>query len=74
VGGGAFPEQDLPTTLVAVNPANPDISAACLRERLLATDPPMVARIEDDALCLDPRTLLDDELALAAKVLAQALA
>ncbi|MFZ5812103.1 MAG: L-seryl-tRNA(Sec) selenium transferase [Thermodesulfobacteriota bacterium] len=74
VGGGAFPEQDLPTTLVAVTPANPDISAACLRERLLATDPPMVARIEDDALCLDPRTLADDELALAAKVLAQALA
>ncbi|QLA15322.1 L-seryl-tRNA(Sec) selenium transferase [Desulfolutivibrio sulfoxidireducens] len=74
VGGGAFPEQDLPTTLVAVTPANPDISAACLRERLLATDPPLVARIEDDTLCLDPRTLADDELTLAAKALAQALA
>ncbi len=74
VGGGAFPEQDLPTTLVAVTPTNPDISAACLRERLLATDPPLVARIEDDTLCLDPRTLADDELALAAKALAQALA
>ncbi|HCR12074.1 MAG TPA: L-seryl-tRNA(Sec) selenium transferase, partial [Desulfovibrio sp.] len=44
-----------------------------LRERLLATDPPLVGRIEDAAFLLDPRTLADDELGLVAAVLWQAL-
>ena len=74
VGGGAFPEEDLATSLVAVTPTDTSVTAAALRERLLATSPPMVARIEHDTLCLDPRTLADDELAVAAQALVQALA
>ena len=73
VGGGAFPEHDLPTTLVALTPLGDAPSPDALRERLLATDPPLVGRIEDAAFLLDPRTLADDELRLVAAVLGQAL-
>ncbi len=73
VGGGAFPERDLPTSLVALSPLAGAPSPDELRQRLLATDPPLVGRIEDDAFLLDPRTLADDELPLVAAVLRQAL-
>ena len=73
VGGGAFPEHDLPTTLVALTPGPGAPSPEVLRGRLLATDPPLVGRIEDDAFLLDPRTLADDEYKLVARVLADAL-
>ena len=73
VGGGAFPEHDLPGMLVAVKP-NSDISMRELRKRLLDTDPPLVGRVEDDVLLLDPRTLDSTELKLAASALDQALA
>ena len=70
-GGGALPEHDLPTWLVCVRAGahSPD----ALREALVHTDPPLVARVEDGALCLDPRTLDDTEFPLAAKVLSEAL-
>lgn len=71
VGGGSFPERDLPTTLVGVTPAG--CSAAALKKRLLDTDPPLVGRLEDDTFRLDPRTLDDTEFPLAAAALAQAL-
>ena len=73
VGGGAFPERDLPTTLVALSPLPGAPSPHTLRERLLATEPPLIARTQDAALLLDVRTLADDELHLVAAVLAQAL-
>ena len=68
-GGGAFPERDLPTWLVCLRGWSPD----ALREALLQVDPPLVGRVEDDALCLDPRTLDDDEFPLVADALRQAL-
>ncbi|WP_029898344.1 L-seryl-tRNA(Sec) selenium transferase [Desulfohalovibrio reitneri] len=72
VGGGSFPECDLPTTLVAVEPQAP-VTAEALREALLATEPPLVGRVEDDAFLLDPRTLRRDEFPLAGSSLDQAL-
>ncbi|MFW5734634.1 MAG: L-seryl-tRNA(Sec) selenium transferase [Oceanidesulfovibrio sp.] len=72
VGGGSFPERDLETTLVRVVPSAGGPSLATLRDRLLAGDPPLVGRIEDDGFCLDPRTLAEDELPLAAELLATA--
>jgi L-seryl-tRNA(Ser) seleniumtransferase len=72
VGGGAFPERDLPTTLVCVSPRDPSLSLDELRSRLLDTDPPLAGRVEEDLFCLDPRTLARDEFALAAGALAQA--
>lgn len=72
VGGGAFPEQDLKTFLVTVVPQN-KISVEVLKERLLSTEPPLVARIELDAFCLDPRTLSREEYKLVSGAIAQAL-
>ena len=72
VGGGAFPEADLPTALVALVPAA-GLSVDALRQALLATDPPLVGRVEDGAFCLDPRTLDPAEHALVLSALRQAL-
>ncbi len=71
VGGGAFPEYDLPGTMVSLEIQG--ISAKALREALLDTDPPLVARIEDEHFVLDPRTLESTELKLAAEALKQAV-
>jgi len=72
VGGGSFPEMDLPTHLVALT-ATGDISPDELKKRLLATDPPLIGRIEDDVFCLDPRTLRGDSYLTVASSLKQAL-
>jgi L-seryl-tRNA(Ser) seleniumtransferase len=71
VGGGAFPEYDLPGTMVTLGVKG--ISADDLRDALLDTDPPLVARIEDGLFLLDPRTLASTELKLAAASLRQAV-
>jgi L-seryl-tRNA(Ser) seleniumtransferase len=65
VGGGALPLLELPGPAVALDPgpAGADALAAALR----AGDPPVVGRIQDGRLLLDPRTLTDDEAALAAR-------
>ena len=61
VGGGSLPGETLPTELLALQAPAPDQLAAALREG----DPPVVARIEEDRLVLDPRTVLpEDERAL----------
>lgn len=72
VGGGSFPECDLPTTLVCLYPES--ITAQALRERLLNTEIPLIGRLEKDAFCLDPRTLNRRDYPEIAKTLIQALA
>jgi L-seryl-tRNA(Ser) seleniumtransferase len=57
VGGGTLPGVTLPTFALALPPGDPDGVAA----RLRAADPPVVARIEDGRVLLDPRTVLPDE-------------
>ena len=59
VGGGALPLLELPGPVVAVQ-GHPEELAA----RLRANDPPIVGRIQDGRLLLDPRTLADDEIDL----------
>lgn len=73
VGGGAYPEQDLPTTLVGIHPLRENLTVDALKGRLLQTDPPLIGRVEQDRFCLDPRTLGDDEHRLVAQALEQAL-
>lgn len=68
VGGGSFPEQDLPTVLVAIKPLTMDVDA--LRQALLAVEVPVIGRVEDDAFCLDPRTVMVEEFGLVAGSLA----
>ncbi len=59
VGGGALPLLELPGPAVAI-PGDAEQLAA----RLRANDPPVVGRIQDGRLLLDPRTLADDEIDL----------
>ena len=64
VGGGSLPGSTLPTMLVMVRGASraKGVSLAQeLAEKLRANQPPIIARIEGNALLLDPRTVLPDE-------------
>lgn len=71
VGGGALPNHELPTTLVVVSPLHVPVNElAC---RLRTGRPPVLARIADGKLLLDPRTLLPGEGELVVRSLAEAL-
>jgi L-seryl-tRNA(Ser) seleniumtransferase len=70
VGGGSLPGQTLPTRALALEVPSPDALAA----RLRAADPPVVARIEDDQLLLDPRTVLPEQDTALIEVTRSALA
>lgn len=56
VGGGSLPEHGLPTVLVALSGP-----ASRLALALRHGEPPVIARIENDLCCLDPRTVLKGE-------------
>ena len=64
VGGGSLPAQSLPTRALALDVPAPDALAARLRYPEPAARPPIVARIEDDRLLLDPRTVLPEQDAM----------
>ncbi|OQA44614.1 MAG: L-seryl-tRNA(Sec) selenium transferase [Chloroflexi bacterium ADurb.Bin325] len=67
VGGGSLPGETVPTRAVALTTDRPDALAAALR----AGQPPVIARIADDRLLLDPRTVAPEEdAALLAAVVA----
>jgi L-seryl-tRNA(Ser) seleniumtransferase len=53
VGGGSLPEVTLPTCLLAIPARDPDGFLAALRR----ADTPVVARVEDGQVVLDPRTV-----------------
>ena len=61
IGGGSLPGKTLPTWLVSLDtsgyPGGADALAAALRR----AGTPVIARIEDDRVLLDPRTVLPDE-------------
>lgn len=66
-GGGSLPLADLPTTLVALYPKK--ISPTDLAERLRRGDPPVVVRLHEDGVLIDPRTLLPGDEEVLAKAL-----
>jgi L-seryl-tRNA(Ser) seleniumtransferase len=59
MGSGSLPTRDIPTRLVSVATAKmtPDALAAALRRRA----PPVFARIQEDRVLFDPRTLLEGD-------------
>jgi L-seryl-tRNA(Ser) seleniumtransferase len=70
VGGGALPLLELTGPAVALNyHGNPTRLAAALR----AADPPLLTRINNDRVLVDPRTLPDNSLNAAAKVIRQVM-
>jgi L-seryl-tRNA(Ser) seleniumtransferase len=58
-GGGALPMADIPTHVVAISPR--DVSVDEFEQRLRLGEPSVVARISEDRLLLDPRTLTEGE-------------
>ena len=72
VGGGSLPGETLPTWLTAVagrEGTGPDTIAA----RLRGGEPALVARIEEDRLMLDPRTVLPEQAAEVPALVARAV-
>lgn len=59
VGGGSLPATLIPTVLVSLRPR--DMEAQALADRLRRSDPPVVTRIEHEAVLIDPRTLLEGD-------------
>jgi L-seryl-tRNA(Ser) seleniumtransferase len=63
VGGGSLPGETLPTRALSIAVPSPDEFAARLRQN----NPPIIARIEENKLIFDPRTVLpvEEEMLLA---------
>ncbi len=66
-GGGSTPGQTLLTTLVSI--ADPSCSAAELERRLRAGSTPVIARVEEDRLLIDLRTVFPEQDATLIEVL-----
>ena len=57
IGGGSMPEETLPTFVLAVQVNKPDQFLKALREN----SPAIVARVENDRVLFDPRTVLPEQ-------------
>ncbi|RMF00261.1 MAG: L-seryl-tRNA(Sec) selenium transferase, partial [Chloroflexi bacterium] len=71
VGGGSLPGQTLPTKALALEVESADALAQRLRRA--SVQPPVIARIENDRLLLDPRTVLPEQDAALVEALTVAL-
>jgi len=57
VGGGSLPTEEMPTFLLALAVDKPDDMLRALR----STTPPIITRIENDLVLLDPRTVFREQ-------------
>jgi L-seryl-tRNA(Ser) seleniumtransferase len=57
IGGGSLPGETLPTRLLAISSPNP----TQLVSRLRSLDPPIIARLQDNRVFFDPRTVLPEQ-------------
>jgi L-seryl-tRNA(Ser) seleniumtransferase len=67
IGGGSAPGYTIPTRLIALR--HQKHSAAALEKKLLAHRPPVVARVEDDDVLIDLRTVLPQQEPVLAEAL-----
>ena len=71
IGGGTVPGQEMKSIALVIKPG--DVSADDLATRLRRGDHPVVARIADDALWFDLRTIRPEDDQLLAAILKQAI-
>jgi L-seryl-tRNA(Ser) seleniumtransferase len=57
VGGGSLPEESMPTFVLSLSLKSPDK----FLEKLRGSNPPIIARTENDKVLLDPRTVLEEQ-------------
>jgi L-seryl-tRNA(Ser) seleniumtransferase len=62
VGGGALPLVELPTWVVALTPLKTPVNQ--LEEQMRGSDPPIISRISNDQIIIDPRTIDEGEVNL----------
>jgi L-seryl-tRNA(Ser) seleniumtransferase len=72
IGGGAAPSATLPTRLLAITCEG--LSADELSARLRASDPPIIARVEEGRVLLDLRTVFPEQDEAVVKTLKQVAA
>jgi L-seryl-tRNA(Ser) seleniumtransferase len=70
-GGGALPEIEFKTYVIAIKPKK--LSVNKLEERLRHGNPPIIARIKEDALIIDARTVRNTEIEALVKGIEGAL-
>src|SRR5437762_13631949 len=63
VGGGSFPGTTLKTWLVSLT--SDHLKVDLLAARLRAGDPPLIPRIHEARVVLDPRTIFPDQVSAA---------
>ena len=61
VGGGSLPEECISTYVLALHVKSPDK----FMKKLRGSHPPIIARVENDTILFDPRTVLDDEMLIS---------
>lgn len=61
IGGGSLPGETLPTWVVALSCHDMTGGPEGIAQKLRMASPPVVGRIQDDRLLLDPRTVLHEE-------------
>src|SRR6058998_2310842 len=67
VGGGSFPGAKLKTWLVRLTADTRHPTPDTVAERLRGADPPIIARIADGRVLLDPRTIFPDQIETVAR-------
>ncbi|MBI5050651.1 MAG: L-seryl-tRNA(Sec) selenium transferase [Nitrospirae bacterium] len=70
-GGGSLPETDFPTFVVSIKPSKTSVNT--LEKRLREGAPPVIARIKEDALIIDARTVGEREVKDLVKCVKEAL-
>ncbi|MFA5284670.1 MAG: L-seryl-tRNA(Sec) selenium transferase [Smithellaceae bacterium] len=70
-GGGSLPTQDIPTAVVAVKSAK--ITASHMEIKLRQATVPIIARVDEDAIMIDLRTVSEEEFGFVVDALIQIL-
>jgi L-seryl-tRNA(Ser) seleniumtransferase len=69
-GGGSLPEADFPTYVVSIRPLH--ISVNTLEKKLRLGAPPVIARIKENVLLIDARTVQEKEIKILVKCIVAA--
>ena len=73
IGGGSLPGEVLPTSLLSLGSDGMPGGAEALADRLRRGNPPVIGRIENEQVLLDPRTVLPQQEAALLAVVGRAL-